>query len=426
MVRHQESRLMTPTQARASSPQGEALQSFTLIELLVVIAILAVLAVAVVLILNPVELIKESRDTTRIEDLATLNKALGYLQTDQPNTSFGSSTTVYVSIPWTTTSTNCSNLGLPALPSGYAYGCAPTSTHQMTDGTGWVPLDFTSLSFGSPFSRLPVDPVNTTSSGYYYTYIPGGSWKLTAFFESADRAPEANKDGGTDAALYEVGTSLTTISPGRGLVGHWRFEEGSGTSATDASGSGNTGTMYSSSTLTSLHTSSGKVGSYAGSFDGTSNYIRISDTDTLDLSNVDFSITIWMNPETIDDYDFIIDKESSGFGGWWLEFAPGKIVSLGGSGSRRNILNTAMPLDTWSFLAVTYSESSGLISGYLNSSLDKTISQNLNIGTNTQPIDIGSDLNIQTRWFDGFIDDVRIYNRALSETEIKAIYNATR
>ena len=161
----------------ARDRQGKTpLESFTLIELLVVIAILAVLAVAVVLVLNPVELIKESRDTTRIEDLATLNKALTLLQVDQSTISFGSSTTVYVSIPYNTTSTQCANLGLPTLPAGYAYGCAPSSTYERADGTGWIPVDFTSFSAGAPFSKLPRDPVNATSSGLYYTYIPGGSW----------------------------------------------------------------------------------------------------------------------------------------------------------------------------------------------------------------------------------------------------------
>src|SRR6056297_1976317 len=49
-------------------------QAFTLIELLVVIAILSVLAVAVTLILNPAELMRQARDSTRLSDLATINK----------------------------------------------------------------------------------------------------------------------------------------------------------------------------------------------------------------------------------------------------------------------------------------------------------------------------------------------------------------
>jgi len=57
-------------------------RSFTLIELLVVIAILAILAVAVVLVLNPAEFVRQSRDSARLQDLSTLNKALILYQVD--------------------------------------------------------------------------------------------------------------------------------------------------------------------------------------------------------------------------------------------------------------------------------------------------------------------------------------------------------
>ena len=58
------------------------LTGFTLIELLVVIAILAILAVAVVLVLNPAEFVRQSRDSARLQDLSTLNKALVLYQVD--------------------------------------------------------------------------------------------------------------------------------------------------------------------------------------------------------------------------------------------------------------------------------------------------------------------------------------------------------
>ena len=136
--------------------------SFTLIELLIVIAILAVLAIAVVLILNPTELLKESRDTTRIEALAVVNKALALVETDTPSASLGTSTVVYISIP--DSSATCSNLGLPTLPAGYTYACAPTSTLTKTDGTGWIPVSFDSLSFGVVFVedrkwKFPLPPI---------------------------------------------------------------------------------------------------------------------------------------------------------------------------------------------------------------------------------------------------------------------------
>jgi prepilin-type N-terminal cleavage/methylation domain-containing protein len=98
-------------------------RGFTLIELLVVIAIIAILAVVVVLTLNPAELLRQSRDSNRVSDMATLTSALNLYNTDQGGaTSYnmGSINTVYVSLPdpaaTSTAGTNCSTMGLPTLP----------------------------------------------------------------------------------------------------------------------------------------------------------------------------------------------------------------------------------------------------------------------------------------------------------------------
>lgn len=106
---------------------------FTLIELLVTIAILAVLATVTVVVINPGELLKQSRDATRLEDLALIKRAIGlYLADGTP-------------LPFTTSVYRVSS---------------QSSIDSNIDGTGWVPLDFTLLSFGSPISRLPLDPQN--------------------------------------------------------------------------------------------------------------------------------------------------------------------------------------------------------------------------------------------------------------------------
>ncbi len=179
--------------------------SFTLIELLVVIGILAILTAAVIIILNPAEYLKQTRDVTRMNDLTSINQALSVLES-QGITNFGLANTVYVSIPDTTST--CANLGLPTLPSNYSYHCVSTSTLQSSNGTGWIPVDFTQSATLS-FSSLPIDPINTTSTNEYYTYITGGSWKLSAIMESNKYKPFAQNDGGTASEAYEKGNNLT-------------------------------------------------------------------------------------------------------------------------------------------------------------------------------------------------------------------------
>ena len=228
----------------------ENTRSFTLIELLIVIATLALLMSIVIIAINPSEMLKKSRDTKRISSIKALNNALSIFQATRSNASMGTANIVYVSTP--DSSSTCANLGLPTLPSGYTYQCSTTTNYRKTDGTGWVPVNFDSLDIGSPISSLPIDPTNTTSTGLYFTYVTGGSWELTTQFESSSYSDQSANDGGIDPASFEMGTDLTLSPFTHGLVGYWKFDE-TGTSLTDSSGFGNTGTSYSSTTITDLH-----------------------------------------------------------------------------------------------------------------------------------------------------------------------------
>ena len=159
-------------------------QAFTLIELLVVIAIIAILAVVVILTLNPAEIMRDAQDSNRLSDLTTFQSAMNVYTADSaigggsPN--LGTPGTIYLSIPDPTATssagTNCSSLGFPST----GYHCAGPSYYRDTNGTGWIPVNFSSLS-SSPLGQLPVDPVNTSSSNDYYTYTTNGTqWAMSA------------------------------------------------------------------------------------------------------------------------------------------------------------------------------------------------------------------------------------------------------
>ena len=191
--------------------QGERKKSylgFTLMEVLIVIGIVAVVATIVVFVINPGELLKRTRDSSRLSDIEIINKAIGVYSIE--GTSFGSSSVVYVSIP--DASSTCSNLGLPALDSPWTYGCSTQGNYQKMDGSGWIPLDFDSISIKRPMSHLPVDPVNTVAGDLYYTYVKG-SWKLTARLEAARNIEKMDGDGGTDDSRMEKGNNLTLGPP---------------------------------------------------------------------------------------------------------------------------------------------------------------------------------------------------------------------
>ena len=166
---------------------------FTLLELLIVISIIAILSVALVFILNPAETLKKARDAQRIADVNTIKTALG----------------LYL------TSTTTANLNLGGGGVCTTAKDSATTTSQIIDGTGWLNLNLTTLSGGSPISNLPLDPTN--AGGYWYIYrcsTNGDKFEISAKFESDAYKPggtddKAAKDGGNDATRYEVGTDLT-------------------------------------------------------------------------------------------------------------------------------------------------------------------------------------------------------------------------
>ena len=177
-------------------------KGFTLIELLVVIALIAVLAVAVVLALNPAELLKQGRDSTRISDLANINSALSLYLVD-------------VSTPMLTSSTNCYVYGsVTTTCSGRFSGgtTVVTSASQAVNGQGWIPVNLSLISSGSPLPRYPIDP--TQSNPYFYAFRPSttpGFYEINAQLESAKYANQAATDGGNNNNVYEVGNDITNL-----------------------------------------------------------------------------------------------------------------------------------------------------------------------------------------------------------------------
>jgi glucose/arabinose dehydrogenase len=209
--------------------------------------------------------------------------------------------------------------------------------------------------------------------------------------------------------------------PGRsatpGLVAAFSFDEGTGTSVADASGNGNTGTI-----TNATWTTTGKYGK-ALTFNGTSSRVNVSDATTLHLSTA-MTLEAWVNPTTVSNAwrdviykgsDYFLEATSTGGS------APaGGGIFGNGSATMTVKAPTALTRSTWSHIALTYNGAT--LRFFVNGTQVATQARTGAIRTSTNPLQIGSD-SIFGQYFSGLIDEVRVYNRALTAAEIQSDMN---
>src|SRR5581483_6715243 len=215
----------------------------------------------------------------------------------------------------------------------------------------------------------------------------------------------------TSNALLTI-NAAQAIAPAPNIVRWWKAE----TNALDVYGTNN-GTISGS-----LNYATGKVGQ-AFSFDGQGGYIQVADSPCLNFgTNSPVTDELWAYRTGSENVMCFVGKRDTNCGATWeyqMAFDPtnGMYFNSSSAGVYTGI---QMPVDTWLHLAATFD--GGTLSFYTNGVLAAT-----NTGTlgpaNNAPLEIGSSGGCSL--FHGLIDELAIYNRALSAAEIQAIYNAS-
>jgi hypothetical protein len=221
-----------------------------------------------------------------------------------------------------------------------------------------------------------------------------------------------------------------------GLVGHWQMEDGTGSAtAADSSGSANTGTLTNMTPASDWVT--GRVGNGALEFDGSDDYVAISTLNALFENTLDQqgTITAWFQSDdwgSGSDYPSVFTVRADGNNLIYLRKHPSygfEYLHHAGGTVRRisKPINEVPTRAQWHFIALAWDKPGDSVTAYFNASpVGSTAgpgTKNWNFGTFTPMIGANTEENggAGIGYFDGQIDDVRIYGRALNEDEIKAL-----
>lgn len=191
------------------------------------------------------------------------------------------------------------------------------------------------------------------------------------------------------------------------------------TNAADSSGNENNGSIVGSANFVS-----GQIGN-ALSFDG-SNYINVPDSSNLDLGE-NYSISLWTNPNNLPTWQCMVERGSSASNrmGLWLN---NDQITFETSNNGGNWWNTSSTISTgqWHHIVATHEGTTDTESIYVNGTLIGSQTGRTTDTPNSGALSIGSSPAYSFGYkFNGNIDDVRIYNKVLSQTDILDLFGFT-
>jgi hypothetical protein len=199
------------------------------------------------------------------------------------------------------------------------------------------------------------------------------------------------------------------------LVGYWKFDEGSGTIAYDSSGNGNDGTLNGDPQWV--------VGYFGGAleFDGSDDWLDCGNDPSLDLTK--WTITFWLKVNENKNYNgFIIKGLDVTENYEVLGFADGSFhFPISHTDGSRTYVNTSTGLivvGEWAHFAYSYDSAEGR-RFYKDGSLIFEDTESGIPQTSTEPLSIGNEQPL-SRFVNGTMDEIRIYNNVLTEPEILA------
>lgn len=229
---------------------------------------------------------------------------------------------------------------------------------------------------------------------------------------------------------YSLSRALAGDEPG--LVAYWRLNEGMGTTAADATTNGFDGTLYGPTWTNSDVTLVNSIGSLGMALDltaGRSNYVQVASAPNLALTN-QFSFEAWIRPRSAQCSTILSRGDGANLA------ATDYIFQVGTDGTNCGVMKLALlaggtwttsastvPLNEWTHVAVTFDGFTNRF--YINGVLDRQVAAVGVLYQSGSALLIGRQGIAGGNYFDGTLDEVRVWNTARSAAEIQSNLNRT-
>ncbi len=352
------------------------------------------------------------------------------------NTAVPIATPTNTAVPTATNTPIPSNTDTPVPTVTSTPDSTPTQTSVATATSTQVPTS-TSTAIPPTATNTSVPPTATATATN--TPVPPTSTRTNT---NTPVPPTVTSTRTSTPTATPTRTSTPTATPTRtntplpptstpppappGLVAGYGFSETSGSTTADASGFGNTGTLVNATRV------AGKFGN-GMSFNGTSALVRVPDASSLDLTT-GMTIEAWVKPSAITNWRTLVMKEAGSSpiprGGWSDPFDYGMYgntdtnrpnVAFNTTAAAFDLRGTAqLANNTWTHVASTYDGATLRV--FVNGAEVATKAASGPIATSNDQLSIGGN-TIWGEYFAGVLDEVRIYNRALSPAEITSDMN---
>lgn len=296
-----------------------------------------------------------------------------------------------------------------------AIAVRPVAGFNASSVTGQAPVtvSFADASLGSPtaWNWSFGDGGTSTTQNPSHTFAAAGTYTVSLAVSGAGL-----QSGNTATQTITVAAPPVVVTPTASLAAAFAFDEAKGTLVADASGNGNTGTLVNAPVW-----STGKFGTALGF--GLGQFVTVPNTSTLDLGPNGLSVSFFAK---ITDYgrdQVLVGKPwNTTFTSPWYQFgveysasAKKIVLYLGDTAGVPHAYSMPAPMGVWTHIAYTYDGAT--VKGYVDGALQVSVAGGFRIPANGLPVRVGLD-PVGNQPTNGALDEIRLYNGALSQAEI--------